>query len=187
MQFFSLFFFSAVLLGAQAHLRGQNITEEDVAVTVATTFFNHPDINGTVVFEEKCNEVIITGNLESTKYKNTTHGMHIHEAGDLSDNCLGTGGHFNPFGQTHGDPDAEERHVGDLGNIHFNSQGFANFTLVDSLVKFTGNEANVLGRAVVIHAGMDDLGLGNDTGSVTTGNAGSRLTCAVIGLPKPLD
>ena len=56
---------------------------------VATTLFNHPHIKGTVEFEEKGTKVVIKGELKSTKYKNSSHGIHIHEAGDLSDNCMG--------------------------------------------------------------------------------------------------
>merc|ERR1712227_834414 len=36
------------------------------------------------------------------------HGFHIHEKGDLSDNCKGAGGHYNPFGLNHGAPGAED-------------------------------------------------------------------------------
>ena len=32
------------------------------------------------------------------------HGFHVHELGDLSDNCAGAGGHYNPFGRNHGAP-----------------------------------------------------------------------------------
>ena len=28
---------------------------------------------------------------------NMMHGFHIHQNGDLSDNCKGTGGHYNPY------------------------------------------------------------------------------------------
>ena len=28
---------------------------------------------------------------------NMMHGFHVHEKGDLSDNCRGAGGHYNPY------------------------------------------------------------------------------------------
>ena len=43
-----------------------------------------------------------------------------------------------------------------------------------------GNEDNILGRAIVVHAGEDDLGLGGDEGSLATGNAGARVACCKI-------
>jgi Cu-Zn family superoxide dismutase len=48
---------------------------------VATTFFNHPHIKGVIELEEKGTKVVIKGTLKSNKYKNSTHGIHIHEAG----------------------------------------------------------------------------------------------------------
>lgn len=39
-------------------------------------------------------------------------------------------------------------------------------------------------RAVVIHSGQDDLGLGGTPLSNTTGNSGSRVACGVIGTCK---
>jgi Cu-Zn family superoxide dismutase len=151
---------------------------------VATTLFNHPHIKGTVEFEEKGTKVVIKGELKSTKYKNSSHGIHIHEAGDLSDNCMGACGHFNPYGKKHGGPTSKERHVGDLGNIRFDARGVAKFRIEDNLVKLRGTKANVLGRSLVIHEDMDDLGMGNHSDSLTTGHAGKRITCAVIGYSK---
>ena len=151
---------------------------------VATTLFNHPHIKGTVEFEEKGTKVVIKGELKSTKYKNSSHGIHIHEAGDLSDNCMGACGHFNPYGKKHGGPTSKERHVGDLGNIRFDTRGVAKFRMEDNLVKLRGTKANVLGRSLVIHEDMDDLGMGNHSDSLTTGHAGKRITCAVIGYSK---
>ena len=42
------------------------------------------------------------------------------------------------------------------------------------------SKANILGLAVVVHSGKDDLGKGGDTGSLKTGNAGSRVACGII-------
>jgi Cu-Zn family superoxide dismutase len=151
---------------------------------VATTFFDHPHIKGIVEFEEKGTKVVIKGNLKSTKYKNSSHGIHIHEAGDLSEKCMGACAHFNPYNQKHGGPTSKERHVGDLGNIRFDARGVAKFRMEDSLVKLRGTKANVIGRSVVIHEDMDDLGMGNHNDSLTTGHAGKRITCAVIGYSK---
>lgn len=39
-------------------------------------------------------------------------------------------------------------------------------------------------RAVVIHSGQDDLGLGGTPLSNTTGNSGARVACGVIGTCK---
>ena len=151
---------------------------------VATTLFDHPHIKGIVEFEEKGTKVVIKGNLKSTKYKNSSHGIHIHEAGDLSDKCMGACAHFNPYNKKHGGPTSKERHVGDLGNIRFDARGVAKFRMEDSLVKLRGTKANVIGRSLVIHEDMDDLGMGNHNDSLTTGHAGKRITCAVIGYSK---
>ena len=151
---------------------------------VATTLFDHPHIKGIVEFEEKGTKVVIKGNLKSTKYKNSSHGIHIHEAGDLSEKCMGACAHFNPYNKKHGGPTSKERHVGDLGNIRFDARGVAKFRMEDDLVKLRGTKANVIGRSVVIHEDMDDLGMGNHNDSLTTGHAGKRITCAVIGYSK---
>lgn len=153
---------------------------------IATTFFAHPNIKGTVEFYEKNNKIIIIGKLFSNKYKNSNHGMHIHEAGDLTDNCIGACGHFNPYNKKHGGPNSKERHVGDLGNIYFNSKGYANFTMEDSLIRLRGIKANIIGRSLVIHEDEDDLGIGNYKDSLITGHAGKRITCAVIGYSKKM-
>ena len=53
--------------------------------------------------------------------------------------------------------------------------------IFDSLITLESGHVNdIAGRAIVIHAGTDDLGLGGDAGSVATGNAGGRLACGLI-------
>ncbi|XP_048545601.1 superoxide dismutase [Cu-Zn], chloroplastic isoform X6 [Triticum urartu] len=91
------------------------------------------------------------------------------------------GPHFNPNGLTHGAPEDEVRHAGDLGNIVANAEGVAETTIVDSQIPLTGPNA-VVGRAFVVHELEDDLGKGGHELSLSTGNAGGRLACGVVGL-----
>jgi superoxide dismutase, Cu-Zn family len=153
---------------------------------IAIAVFKDKDIKGVVELQENNNKVVININLKSNKYKNSIHGFHIHEAGELTDNCMGACGHFNPYNKNHGGPESSERHVGDLGNIKFDNKGVCNMILEDKLVKLRGTKANVIGRSIVIHSKEDDLGLGGNEDSLKTGNAGKRLTCAVIGYSKKM-
>jgi superoxide dismutase, Cu-Zn family len=111
------------------------------------------------------------------------HGFHIHEFGDLSNGCTSAGGHFNPHKKQHGAPEDSNRHVGDLGNIEADEKGEAVVALTDKLISLNGVNS-ILGRCVVLHQGTDDLGKGGDEESKKTGNAGPRVACGVIGLPK---
>lgn len=111
------------------------------------------------------------------------HGFHIHEFGDNTNGCTSAGPHFNPTGKEHGAPDADERHVGDLGNIEADASGVAKINISDSQISLLGANS-ILGRTVVVHADIDDLGLGGHELSKTTGNAGARLGCGVIGIAK---
>ncbi|XP_053639842.1 superoxide dismutase [Cu-Zn] [Cherax quadricarinatus] len=108
------------------------------------------------------------------------HGFHIHQFGDLSGGCGTAGGHYNPFGKQHGAPENFNRHLGDLGNIVADESGVAFVNITDPLVALTGLRT-VVGRAVVVHAGADDLGKGGNEESLKTGNAGGRVACGVIG------
>ncbi|XP_044504360.1 superoxide dismutase [Cu-Zn], chloroplastic [Mangifera indica] len=109
------------------------------------------------------------------------HGFHLHEYGDTTNGCMSTGAHFNPSNMTHGAPEDEIRHAGDLGNIIAGTDGVAEATIVDSQIPLSGPNA-VIGRALVVHELEDDLGKGGHELSLTTGNAGGRLACGVVGL-----
>ncbi|PKA58807.1 Superoxide dismutase [Cu-Zn], chloroplastic [Apostasia shenzhenica] len=104
------------------------------------------------------------------------HGFHLHEYGDTTNGCISTGAHFNPNGLTHGAPEDEVRHAGDLGNIDANDDGVAEATIVDNQIPLSGPNS-VVGRAFVVHELVDDLGKGGHELSLTTGNAGGRLAC----------
>ena len=123
------------------------------------------------------------------------HGLHIHEKqvpGNIqgaNNNCTAAGGHWNPLNGTHGAPtnDSQKRHMGDLGNFKADDKGsiIANFT--DSLLSFYGEYAlKDRAHSFVVHEKQDDLGLGNNTDSLKTGNAGSRLGCGNINFSEPV-
>lgn len=75
--------------------------------------------------------------------------------------------------------------MGDLGNVKADDSGNVDVVLKDSQVTLDG-PLSVLGRTIVIHALQDDLGKGGHELSATTGNAGDRLACGVIGMSGPI-
>jgi len=108
--------------------------------------------------------------------------VRVHEFGDIT-TCGDAGGHYNPDKANHGAPENSKgkRHVGDLGNIQAENGKEASIDITDSIISLWG-ERSIIGRAIVVHEGPDDLGLGGDEGSITTGNAGNRVACGVIGI-----
>ncbi|GLH06242.1 Superoxide dismutase [Cu-Zn] [Gryllus bimaculatus] len=135
-------------------------------------------VEGNVTFQQIGNgHVRITGLI--TGLENGKHGFHIHERGDIVP-CEAAGGHYNPLMKNHGSPTAAERHVGDLGNIE-SSDGKAMIDFEDNVISLIG-EYSIVGRSLVIHANEDDLGNTTHPQSKTTGNAGGRVACGVIGI-----
>lgn len=102
------------------------------------------------------------------------HGIHVHEIGDCSaPDASSAGDHFDPAGSEHGAPEDQERHVGDLGNIEADDDSTAQYSRVDELVALSGPNS-VVGRALVVHAGEDDLS------TQPSGDSGPRVACGVI-------
>ena len=131
---------------------------------------------GTVTFERVGSAVQVAYNIRGL-VPGSRHGFYIHESADFSDGCLSAGGYFNPFGA--GGPSASSRNVGDLGNIEADDQGVATGVFTDTQLTLAGDNT-VVGRSVVLHEGVDDLGLGGAADSLTTGRAGGRLACGEI-------
>lgn len=159
-------------------------------------------IMGTVHFTQNaCSQPVLVEVNVTGLNVTIGHGFHIHETGDLSNGCISLAAHYNPHEvklaqkykviclaiinhilkqRDHGGPADEERHVGDLGNIIGDANGLSNKTFSDDLISLAGPR-NIIGRGVIVHLNVDDLGRGNHTDSLTTGNAGPRVACGVIG------
>jgi superoxide dismutase, Cu-Zn family len=108
---------------------------------------------------------------------NAQHGLHVHEKGDCSaPDATSAGPHFSLQGQEHGSHEGDKYHAGDLGNLQADAQGKAKKTLVvpDSKLSLTTGPSSVVGRAIVVHGGPDDLK------SQPAGNSGPRIACGVI-------
>jgi len=114
------------------------------------------------------------------------HGFHVHEFGNLTEGCKTAGAHFNPTKVDHAGPFDEKRHVGDMGNIESDGKNDAILVYEDPVISLVG-EHSIIGRSVVVHADEDDLGRGNFPDSKTTGHAGARLACGVIGISGPFE
>ncbi|XP_070195014.1 superoxide dismutase [Cu-Zn]-like isoform X2 [Littorina saxatilis] len=107
------------------------------------------------------------------------HGMHVHVYGDISTGCSSAGGHFNPLKSVHGARTSPVRHVGDFGNIREDGQGRVNTMFKDKMASLVG-DYSIMGRTLIVHESMDDLGLGGNEESLKTGNSGTRVACCVI-------
>lgn len=139
-------------------------------------------VKGTITFEQDTEDAATKVSWDITGMDaDALRGMHIHTYGDNTNGCTSAGPHFNPHGKTHGAPQDENRHVGDLGNIQTDSQGNSKGSCEDKLIKIIGPHS-IIGRTVVVHAGTDDLGKGGNEESLKTGNAGPRPACGVIGI-----
>lgn len=138
-------------------------------------------VQGTVTFEQASanDKLSVSWDIKGND-PNAERGFHIHQFGDNTNGCTSAGGHFNPFDKTHGAPEDDNRHAGDLGNIKTDASGVAKGSKTDRLLTLFG-ENSILGRSVVVHAGTDDLGKGGHPDSLKTGNAGGRPACGVIG------
>lgn len=151
----------------------------------AIAVFDQGAVKGTVRFVEDFAEDCVRIDIDLAGLnKNSYHGFHVHESGDLSAKCESMCAHFNPYGKSHGCPGAKERHVGDLGNLTTNKNGKVHYTMTDNVIKLRGSKANIIGRGLIIHADPDDCGMGGTPVSLTTGNSGKRIACAIIGYAK---
>jgi len=163
--------------GPAMHAMGSAPTK---AIAVLHPTSKGGDARGTVTFTRTAKGIHVEGTIKGLTPG--LHGFHVHEFGDTSsEDGMSTGGHFNPTKAEHGGPDATHRHVGDLGNIEADAQGVAKINLVDEHLAL-GGPNSILGRGLVVHAKADDLK------SPPSGNAGDRVSVAVIGaanVPAP--
>lgn len=123
----------------------------------------------------------VTMNLSIEGATPGSHGIHIHEKGDCSAaDGTSAGPHWNPSAAMHGSPTAESHHAGDMGNLEVGTDGRASLSHTDpawTIGSETSTASEVVGRAIIIHAVVDDF-------SQPAGNAGARSACGVVTLAE---
>jgi Cu-Zn family superoxide dismutase len=144
---------------------------------------------GTVRFEgdRHGTEVKVTVN-GATVGLDAFHGLHIHAndgkaACDPTTGFTNVGGHWNPSGADHG------HHDGDLPSVLIQADGSGQAKSVTGRFR----PGALAGRAVILHAGPDNLANvpvrytagdppapGPDTDTKKTGDSGGRIACGVI-------
>ncbi|KYN40074.1 Superoxide dismutase [Cu-Zn] [Trachymyrmex septentrionalis] len=171
----------ALLVAAVIAVTATHAEEELVAVVHLISSSPSRNVTGDlkIVQTPLDGPVTITGKISGLT--EGSHGFHVHEKGDLSEGCKSAGAHFNPENNTHGAPEDTVRHVGDLGNVVANSEGEAVINITDNIISLRGSNS-IVGRSIVIHSAEDDLGKGNHSLSLTTGNSGDRWACGIVGI-----
>jgi Cu-Zn family superoxide dismutase len=109
-------------------------------------------------------------------------GIHIHTGPvGIGNNCgaNATLGYWNPENTNHGSNLDEQRQVGDMGNILTDEYGKAVGSFLAAVQPLFG-EDGIINRSAVVHGGTNDLGLGGNETSRTTGNAGPSIACGTI-------
>ena len=144
----------------------------------AVAVFAGPNVFGEVLFRSTPRGVRVLADFAILPPGQ--HGFHIHRAGDLRGaGCKGACDHYH-IGEPahHGGPPGSRgpRHTGDLGNISTDDGPFSG-----SYMLFDVDIGDLYGRSMIVHADPDDYGRGGQPDSHTTGHAGARIACAVIG------
>ncbi len=134
------------------------------------------NVSGTAVFMQENGEVSMT--VELTGLTEGTHAIHLHENADCSaEDGSSAGGHWNPTFEDHGEwGDEDGYHKGDIGNFEADADGNATieFSTDEWCIGCDDDSKNIVGTAVVVHAGEDDYV------SQPSGDSGTRIACGEV-------
>ncbi len=134
------------------------------------------DVSGSVSFTQT-GDSTVSVEIDLTGLTPGSHAMHIHQNGDCSaPDATSAGGHWNPTNVAHGKRgESDEFHKGDIMNLEVGDDGSFSSTVEISGWTIGGEDnSNIVGHAVIIHAGADDFT------SQPSGAAGARVACGVI-------
>lgn len=136
---------------------------------------NSSGVMGSVTFTA-VDEKTVKMEIEVKNITPGKHALHLHAKGDCSaPDATSAGGHWNPTEMPHGKRGEGEFHKGDIINLDVAADSTVSWSKnVEGWTIGGDSTTNILGHAVIIHAGEDDFT------SQPSGAAGSRIACGVI-------
>ncbi|KAL0809077.1 hypothetical protein ABMA28_012707 [Loxostege sticticalis] len=163
--------------GKRAVLQGFGETQSAVAM-ISSQSCCKANVMGVIRFQQSEEGPLVADGSIDGLSPSSLHGLHVHDAGDLSQGCESIGGHYNPYGSPHGGPEdpQDRRHAGDLGNIVADENGRATFRILDNVLKVW----DIVGRSVAVTEKKDDLGRGSSPSSRVDGDSGTPIACGII-------
>ncbi|XP_004681562.1 PREDICTED: extracellular superoxide dismutase [Cu-Zn] [Condylura cristata] len=139
-----------------------------------------PRVSGLVLFRQLSAGALLEAFFDLEGFpadSNASRAIHVHEFGDLSQGCEAAGPHYNPLVVRH------PQHPGDFGNFAVRDGRVWKYRT--GLAPELSGPHSIMGRALVVHEGLDDLGRGGNPASLEHGNAGPRLACCVVSACGP--
>ncbi|MGW5435366.1 superoxide dismutase[Cu-Zn] [Nocardia asteroides] len=135
---------------------------------------------GTATIVSEGNHLVIT--VEAQGLTPGFHGLHFHQNGTCEGDFSSAGGHLQ-VGAANAHPAS-----GDLTSLQVGADGSAKLVTRTDTVTLD----NVKGKALIVHSGADNFGnipprytreggTGPDETTLSTGDAGSRVACGVVG------
>ncbi|MFE6920172.1 superoxide dismutase family protein [Nocardia sp. NPDC057663] len=135
---------------------------------------------GTATIVAEGNHLVVT--VEAQGLTPGFHGLHFHQNGTCEGDFASAGGHLQ-VGAANAHPAS-----GDLTSLQVNADGTAKLVTRTDTVTLD----NVKGKALIVHAGADNFGniptrysreggTGPDETTLSTGDAGTRVACGVVG------
>lgn len=102
--------------------------------------------------------------------------FHVHETGacDHTTRHESAGAHFNPGNAEHGYLSPKGPHAGDMPNQWVGEDGTLRAQVFNPMIRLSGGDNTVRGRALMIHGGIDDYR------TQPSGAAGDRYACGII-------
>ena len=161
----------AALLALTAACLGATAQAQTATATLAPTAGN--TTSGTVTFTQKGDKVMV--NAKVSGLTPGGHGFHVHEKGDCSgSDGMSAGGHFNPTGKPHGDPNVPDHHAGDMPMLQADASGNAMLSADLGPMTVGSGVTDIVGKSVIVHKDSDDFK------TQPTGNSGARVACGII-------